>query len=161
MRWLSRTLALGALAAAFTAAFVAITAALSAGRPALAEAKGAEATIVSRTVSFPGGRVVQRVRPGGLACFTVHKGASTVARSCYRHLAPGEISYASSRYAVGGLAGADVRGVIVKLTRKGTVWATLRNGAFYTPVPAGRNVRAVIKVVRGGSRTSFTVTGSR
>lgn len=160
MRWRTRTLALGALGGAAVAAFAAISTALSSNRP-IAEAKAAEATITSRTVSFPDGRVVQQVRPGGLACFTVSRGSSTVARSCYRHLASDQISYASSRYAVGGLAGPDVKAVIVKLTGKGTVWATLQQGAFYAAVPTGHNVRAVIKVVRGGSRTSFTVTGSR
>jgi hypothetical protein len=49
--------------------------------------------------------------------------------------------------------------VIVKLTKKGTVWATLRRGAFYAKVPTGHRVRALVKVVRGGSRTTFTVTG--
>ena len=101
------------------------------------------------------------MRPGGLACFTVNLGSSTVGRSCLGHLYPDEIVYASSRYAVGGLAGSDVRAVIVKLTRKGTTWATLRRGAFYAKVPKGYNVRAVVKVLRDGSRKSFTVTGPR
>lgn len=161
MRWRSRTLALGALGAAAAAAFAAISTALSPKQAQIAEAKAADATITSRTVSFSGGRVVQHVRPGGLACFTVGVGASTVARSCYRRLASDEIVYASSRFAVGGLAGSEVRAVIVKLTKQGTVWATLREGAFYARVPAAHNVRAVIKVVRGGTRTRFTVTGSR
>ena len=76
-------------------------------------------------------------------------------------LAEDEIAYASSRYAVGGLAGSDVTAVIVRLTGKGTVWATLKRGAFYTDVPAGHNVRAVVKVLRDGTRKAFTVTGSR
>ena len=161
MRWRGRTLALLAFAAAVAAAFAAVSTALNDGDGPVAEAKAADATIVSRTVAFAGARLVQRVRPGGLACFTVHRGSSTVARSCFRRLAPDEIAYASSRYAVGGMAGADVRAVIVKLSKKGTVWATMRSGAFYARVPAGHDVRAVIKVVRGGSRTAFTVTGSR
>ena len=159
MRWQSRTLALGALGAAAVAAFAAISTALDAPQTRIAEAKAAEATMTSRTVSFPGGRVVQRVRPSGLACFTVGVGTSTVARSCYRGLASDEMVYASSRHAVGGFAGAAVRGVIVKLTKKGTVWATVRRGAFYEKVPTGHRVRALVKVVRGGSRTTFTVTG--
>jgi hypothetical protein len=56
---------------------------------------------------------------------------------------------------VGGLAGPDIHAVIVKLTRKGTVWATLRNGAFYATVPDGFRVRRVVKVLRDGSRTGF------
>ena len=161
MRWRSRTLALGALGAAAVAALAAISSAQAPSQTPIAEAKAADATITSRTVAFPGGRVVQRVRPSGLACFTVAVGTSTVARSCYPRLGSEEIVYASSRYAVGGVAGSDVRAVIVKMTKKGTVWATLRRGAFYARVPAGHNVRAVIKVVRGGTRTIFRVTGSR
>lgn len=162
MRWShSRTLAVAGLGAASLAAFLAVSAALSSSNASIAGSANAATEIASRTVSFPGARVVQRVRPGGLACFTVNQGASTVARSCYSHLAANEIAYASSRHAVGGVAGVDVRAVIVKLTNKGTVWATMRRGAFYAVVPEGHNVRAVIKVVRGGSRTTFTVTGSR
>ena len=52
-----------------------------------------------------------------------------------RSLAADQIAYASSRYAVGGVAGSDVRAVIVRLTKKGTVWATLRRGTFYAAVP--------------------------
>lgn len=157
----NRVLALGALAGGGATAFVLIGSALSSPPRTVAAAKAAEATISSRTVSFPGAQIVQRVRPGGLACFTVNRGSSTVARSCFSHLADDEIAYASSRYAVGGFAGADVVAVIVKLTNKGTTWATLRRGAFYAAVPAGHNVRAVVKVLRGGTREVFTVTGSR
>lgn len=140
-----------------------MVAALSATSSAVSEAKAASATslLASRTVSFPGARVVLRERPGGPACFTVNLGGSTVGRSCVGHLYPDEISYASSRHAVGGLAGSDVRAVIVRLTHKGTVWATLRRGAFYARVPKAHTVRAVIKVLRDGSRKAFTVTGPR
>jgi hypothetical protein len=140
-----------------------VVAALSAPNSTVSEAKAASATssLASRTVTFPGARVVLRARPGGLACFTVNLGRSTVGRSCLGHLYPDEISYATSRHAVGGVAGSDVRAVIVRLTRKGTVWATLRRGAFYAKVPRGHNVRAVVKVLRDGSRKAFTVTGPR
>jgi hypothetical protein len=37
----------------------------------------------------------------------------------------------------------------------------MRRGAFYAQVPKGHNVRAVIKVLRDGSRKRFTVTGPR
>ena len=87
--------------------------------------------------------------------------SALVARSCVSSLAPDQIAYASSRYAVGGVAGSDVRAVIVRLTKRGTVWATMRRGTFYAAVPARHNVRSVVKVLRNGSRTSFTVTGSR
>ena len=157
-----RTVALAALGTFVAAGLVAIVSGLGAGSPVVvAQAKAADATITSRTVSFPGGRVKIQVRPGGLACFAVARGSSIVGRSCAGSLASDQIEYASSRYAVGGIAGADVRAVIVKLTGKGTVWATLHRGVFYAQVPKRHNVRAVIKVLRDGSRKSFTVTGSR
>jgi hypothetical protein len=97
------------------------------------------------------------MRTSSLGCFRVVVGSSTVARSCTSKLAADQIAYASSRYAVGGVAGSDVRAVIVRLTKKGTVWATLRRGTFYAAVPAGHAVRTVVKVLTDGSRTSFTV----
>jgi hypothetical protein len=45
--------------------------------------------------------------------------------------------------------------VIVKLTRRGTVWATLRDGVFYADVPSAYRVRAVVKLLRDGSRKTF------
>jgi hypothetical protein len=140
---------------------VAILAALGAPTPTLSQAKAADATITYRSVSFGHGRVGVQKRPAGLLCFTVDVGSSTVARSCTGVLDPDQIEYASSRYAVGGLHGTDVRAVIVRLTKRGTVWATLKDGAFYAAVPKGHNVRAVVKVLVGGKRQSFTVTGSR
>jgi hypothetical protein len=70
---------------------------------------------------------------------------------------PTEIAYTVSPHAIGGVAGADVTAVIVKLTRRGTKWATIRDGVFYADVPIPYRVRAVIKVVRGGARERFDV----
>jgi hypothetical protein len=157
----SRTLAVGSLAAGVAAGFVAVLSGLGAAPATVSQAKAAEGTITYRSVVFGHDRVGVRERPGGLTCFTVAKGSSIVARSCATQILPDQIEYASSRYAVGGLAGADVRAVIVRLTRRGTVWATLRNGAFYAAVPRRHNVRAVVKVLRDGTRKTFTVTGPR
>jgi len=157
-----RALALGSLAAAVAAGAAAVLSGLGAtsatGTPARAEAP---VGLGSRSVAFGNGRVVLTMRTSALGCFRVTVGSSTVGRSCVSTLGPTEIAYASSRYAVGGVAGGDVRAVIVRLTKKGTVWATLRRSTFYAAVPAGHNVRAVVKVLSDGSRTSFTVTGSR
>ena len=154
---------LGAVAAAVAAGAAAVLSALGAPTgsvpPARAAAPGV--TLGSRSVAFGNGRVVLRMRTSSLGCFRVVVGSSTVARSCTSSLTPDQIAYASSRYAVGGVAGSDVRAVIVRLTNKGTVWAALRRGTFYAAVPAAHNVRAVVKVLSDGSRTSFTVTGSR
>jgi hypothetical protein len=154
-------LAIGALATGSAAALAAVVSALGSPAATVAAAEAASGTTDSRTISFPGARVVARTRPGGLSCFTVARGTSTIGRSCHARLRAEEIAYVTSRHAVGGLAGTEVRAVIVKLTRKGTVWATLRRGAFYAVVPKGREVRAVVKVLRDGSRRRFPVTTSR
>jgi hypothetical protein len=153
---------LGAVAAAIAAGAAAVLSALGAGNATVTPANAAAPVALgSRSVAFGKGRVVLRMRTNSLGCFRVVVGSSTVARSCTSSLAADQISYASSRYAVGGVAGSDVRAVIVRLTKKGTVWATLRRGTFYAAVPAGHRVRAVVKVLKDGSRKSFTVTGSR
>jgi hypothetical protein len=157
----SRTIAVGSLAAGGIACLAAIAAGMSAPTTVVSQANAADAPITSRSVAFGHGRVRVQVRPGGLACFAVKRGPSTVARSCAATIAPDEISYATSRYAVGGLVGANVKAVIVRLTRKGTVWSTMRRGAFYAEVPPRHNVRAVVKVLRDGTRKAFTVTGPR
>jgi hypothetical protein len=157
----SRYFAVGGLAAGTAAGLAALFAALGAPAPTVPQANAADATITYRSVAFGHGGVGVQQRPGGLLCFTVNVGSSTVARSCTGGLNPDQIEYASSRYAVGGLLGAEVRAVIVRLTSRGTVWAKLKNGAFYAAVPKGHNVRAVVKVLAGGKRQRFTVTGSR
>jgi hypothetical protein len=155
-------LVLGAVAAAVAAGAAAVLSALGASTGSVTPAKAsAPVALGSRSVAFGNGRVVLRMRTSSLGCFRVVVGSSTVGRSCTSSLAGDQIAYATSRYAVGGVAGADVRAVIVRLTKKGTVWATLRRGTFYAAVPAGHNVRAVVKVLTDGSRKSFTVTGSR
>jgi hypothetical protein len=156
-----RALALVSFAAAIAAGAAAVLSGLGAPSATVTPARAAAPVgLGSRSVAFGTGRVVLRMRTGSLGCFRVDRGSSTVARSCVSSLGPAQIAYASSRYAVGGVAGSDVHAVIVKLTNKGTVWATLRRNAFYAEVPAGHDVRAVVKVLGDGSRTSFTVKGS-
>ena len=153
---------LGAVAAAVAAGAAAVLSALGAPSGTVPPATAAAPTgFGARSVAFGNGRVVFSLRSANFGCFRVVVGSSTVARSCTSGLAADEIAYASSRYAVGGLAGSEVRAVIVRLTRKGTVWATMRRGTFYGAIPNGYNVRAVVKVLTDGSRKSFTVTGSR
>lgn len=156
-----RALALASLAAAVAAGTAAVLSALGSPTTDVSQAKAADTTPTSRSVAYGHSRVIVRARPGGGVCFRVTHGSSTVARSCASGPGADAISYASSRTAVGGVAGSHVRAVIVKLTKKGTVWATLRRGTFYAPVPAGHEPRAVIKVLPGGTRRTFTVTGSR
>jgi hypothetical protein len=157
----SRALALVGFAAGVSAGLVAVLSALGAHAPGIAVANGASATASPRTVRFGTARIVQRIRPTGVACFSVVQGSSTVAHSCLRHLRRGEIGFATSPRAIGGLAGADVKAVIVRLTHRGTVWANLRGGAFYTALPDGHRTRAVVRVLRDGSRHTVRVTRHR
>jgi hypothetical protein len=156
-----RALALASLAVAVAAGTAAVLSALGAPDGSVPQARAADAQMTSRSVPYGHSRVVVRVGANGRICFRVNRGSSTVARSCASRLGAGEIGYASSRTAVGGIAGSHVRAVIVKLTKKGTIWATLRRGTFYADVPKAHAPREVVKVLAGGARRTFTVTGSR
>jgi hypothetical protein len=158
-RWANRILVVVTVGAALYAGVFAVRSALdAASSPSVASASAAEATVSSQTVSFGHNRVVTRVKPGGLACFKVMKGSSKVASSCFGALAADAIVYTASPVAVAGRAGSLVKAVIVRLTRKGTVWAQLKRGAFYAELPKGHRATKVIKVLEDGTRRSFTVT---
>jgi hypothetical protein len=158
MRWSrNRVLAVGGLAAGAAAALVAVLAAL--GAPAQGVA-AAQATVTSRTVTFGPSRVVVRKLPDGTVCYRVIESAGS-SHACRARLRVNEIGYTVSPRGIGGVAGANVRAVVAKLTRHGTVWTTLRDGVFYADVPIAYRVRAVIKVLRDGSRKAFTVTAPR
>jgi hypothetical protein len=160
-RWLNRALVVAAVAAAGSAGSFAVLSALDGGDGApVAAASAAEAPVLAQTVTFGHDRVVTQVDATGRACLRVLKGSSTVARTCFRRLERGAIVAASSRVAVGGRAGTAVRAVIVHLTRKGTVWATLRRGAFYAAVPAGHRPMRLVVVLAGGRRTTTTLPSS-
>lgn len=155
MQWnRGRALAVGGLAAGAVAALVAVLTALAAPASGV---KAAQATITSRTTAFGPAHVAVQVLPGGTVCYRVTESAGT-SRSCSSHVRSTEIGYTVSPRGIGGVAGGDVHAVIVKLTRRGTVWATLRDGAFYADVPSAYRVRAVVKVLRDGSRKAFAVT---
>lgn len=155
MQWnRGRALAIGGLSAGAVAAFVAVLTALAAPASGV---EAAQATLTSHTTVFGPARVAVQVLPGGTVCYRVTETAGT-SRSCSSHVRPTEIGYTVSARGIGGVAGGDVRAVIVKLTRRGTVWATLKDGAFYADVPVAYRVRAVVKVLRDGSRKAFVVT---
>jgi hypothetical protein len=158
MRWnRGRVLAIGGLFAGTAAAAAAILAALSS--PPAAGVQGAQATLTSHTTAFGTAHVNVRVLPTGTVCYRVTESAGA-ARSCRPHVGRREIGFAISPRGIGGVAGGDVRAVIVKLTRHGTVWARLRDGVFYADVPMAYRVRAVVKVLPGGVRKSFPVKPS-
>ena len=146
-------LAVGGLATGAVAALVAILAALSAPVQGVA---AAQATLITRTVAFGPSRVEVQRLPSGTVCYRVTESAGS-SRACRTRVGASEIGYAISPRGIGGVAGANVHAVIVKLTRFGTVWATIRDGAFYADVPPAYRVRAVIKVLRNGSREAFAV----
>lgn len=154
MHWTrGRALAVGGLSAGTAAAVAAVLTALAAPAQGVPPA----AKKASRTVSFGHAAVVVQVLPTGTVCYRVTEHSGT-ARSCRSRIGAGEIGFAVSPRAIGGVAGDEVRAVIVKLTRRGTVWATVRDGAFYADVPLAYRVRAVVKVLRDGSRKAFPVT---
>ena len=151
-----RALAVGGLAAGTAAAMIAVLAALSA--PA-SGGHAVQASPSARSVSFGHARVAVQVLPSGTVCYRVTESTGT-SRSCRSRVAAAEIGFTLSPRGIGGVAGSDVRSVIVKLTRRGTVWARLRDGVFYANVPSAYRVRAVVKVLRDGSRKTFAVTTS-
>ena len=106
-----------------------------------------------RTIPIGQGRVQVTTLPTG-TCFTV-RDRSGSAHACPARTAAPAIGYAVTTHGIGGIAGSEVAAVIVRLTHRGTVWATLQSGAFYAAVPPGHKVRAVVKVLRNGSRTAF------
>jgi hypothetical protein len=159
MQWnRGRSLAVGGLCAGGFAALVAVLTALSA--PASSGVKGAQATVTSQTTAFGPARVAVQLLPGGTVCYRVSESTGS-SRACRSRVGAGEIGFTTTPSGIGGVAGSDVRAVIVKLTRHGTVWATLRGGAFYADVPLAYRVRAVVKVLRDGTRKTFAVTPSR
>jgi len=152
-----RVLALLAFSAGTAAGLLAVLSALDAAAPGV---EAAQATLASHTVRFGPAQMVVRALPSGVVCFRVIE-ASGSSHACRKQLRVNEIGYTIAPRAIGGVAGANVRAVIVKLTRRGTIWATLRDGVFYSNVRSPYRVRAVIKVLRDGSRKTFRVTQSR
>jgi len=158
MQWnRGRSLAVGSLVAGTAAALLAVLTAL--GAPA-SGVRGAQAGLTSRSTSFGPARVTVQVLPTGTVCYRVTEQTGT-SHACRSRVGSSEIGFTVSPSAVGGVAGNDVRAVIVKLTRRGTVWASLRDGVFYADVPMAYRVRAVVKVLRGGRRKAFPVRPSR
>jgi hypothetical protein len=154
MRWnRGRALAVGGLSAGAVAALVAVLTALSAPASGV---RGAQATLTSHSTTFGAARVTVQVLPTGVVCYRVTEGTGT-SRSCRSRVGSSEIGFTISPRGIGGVAGREVHAVIVKLTRRGTVWATIRGGVFYADVPPAYRVRAVVKVLRNGSRKAFAV----
>jgi hypothetical protein len=149
-----RLLALLAFGAGTAAGLLAVLSALHASVDGV---ETAQATPAARTESFGPAQVVVRRLPSGITCYRVIE-ASGSSHACRKHVHANEIGYTVAPRAIAGVAGENVRAVIVKFTLHGTKWATLQNGVFYADVPIPYRVRGVIKVLRDGSRKRFAVT---
>jgi hypothetical protein len=151
-----RVLTFLAIAAAAAAAYLAVHSGLNAG----ATGGGAKTAARPHTTMFGPSSVLVTGHPSGVVCYRVIEPNGS-SHACRPAVKPTEIGYTVSPRAIGGVAGSKVTAVIVKLTRRGTKWATLRDGVFYADVPIPYRVRAVIKVLRGGTRERFNVTATR
>jgi hypothetical protein len=147
----SRALAFGGVAAVAVGVFVAVSSAFSSASSGVA---GAEATSTTRTVHVGGVQMRVTEKPGGAVCFS-----GPGAASCASSLAPSQLAYATGhvggRVVLAGVAGSRVKAVIARLTFAGTVWPELHEGAFYTVLPKGFRLRAIVKVLAGGRRVAF------
>jgi hypothetical protein len=155
----SRALAFGALTVAAVGVVVAVTSALGAqtGTAGVAAAQATRIRAVTHVVHAGGARITVTSKPSGAVCFRAPHVAS-----CAASLAAGQLAYATGksgrREVLAGVAGPDVKAVIARLTRRGTVWPALSGGAFYAVLPRGDRLRAVVKVLAGGRRVTFPVS---
>jgi hypothetical protein len=157
----SRVLALAGFAAAIAAALLAIVSAL--GHDARTEDLSAAAARGQQTVAFGPARVGRSTSASGAVCYQVNRAGVRLARSCAPRLGDGELSYVLARRGTGqlvlaGVSGRNVVAVLAHLAPTGSLNATLREGAFYAPIPRGRTVHGVEKVLRDGSRRVFRVS---
>jgi hypothetical protein len=153
----SRALVFGGLAAAAVGVFIAVALAFSAATTSgVAAAQAVRLQTVRRTVHIDGHAVIVTTKPSGSVCFT-----GPHVSGCAASLADTQLAYATgklgSRMVLAGVAGPNVKAVIARLSRKGTVWPTLHTGAFYAVLPHGRRLTSIVKVLSGGRRVAFHV----
>jgi hypothetical protein len=151
-----RVVALLALAAGTAAGFLAVQSALNAPASGV---EAARATVTAHTTSFGPSSVLVTTHSTGIVCYRVIEPYGS-SHACRPRVRPSEIGFAVSPRGIGGVAGSQVSAVIIKFTRRGTRWATLRDGVFYADVPSPYRVRAVVKMLRDGTRKRFAVTPS-
>ena len=148
-----RGLVFGALGAVTLAAAFAVNGALGSST-ATSGVAGARATLVSASSVRIDGATIAVTRKGSGACY---RGPQV--SGCAATLTAGQISYATGRdgkrVVLAGIAGRNVRAVIARLSRGGTVWPKLENGVFYAVLPRGFRLRSLVKVLAGGRRVSF------
>ena len=145
----------GALAATAVAIFVAVTSGLGAATTSgVAAADAVRLQTVRHAVRIDGTVVHVTSKPSGAVCFSAPH-----ASGCATTLDSGQLAYATGRagrrFVLAGVAGAGVKAVIARLTRRGTVWPMLRSGAFYAVLPQGYRLRSIVKVLANGRRVAF------
>jgi hypothetical protein len=145
----------GALAAVAAGVVVAVASGLGATTTSgVAAADAVRLQVVHHSVRIDGTVVRVTSKPSGAVCF-----AAPHASGCAATLGSSQLAYATGRagrrYVLAGVAGAGVKAVIAHLSRRGTVWPTLRAGAFYTVLPTGYRLRSIVKVLAGGRRVAF------
>lgn len=148
-----RGLVFGALCAVILAAVFAVTGALGSSTASSGVA-GARATLVSASSVRIDGATIAVTRQGSGACYRGPR-----VSGCASTLTANQISYATGRdgkrVVIAGVAGREVRAVIARLSRGGTVWPKLEGGVFYAVLPRGYRLRSLVKVLAGGRRVSF------
>ena len=145
----------GGLAALAAGVFLAVTNAEgSADTEGVAAAQAVQVQTIRHAVHVGGTTVRGTEKPSGAVCF-----AAPHASACASTLGASQLSYATghsgARVVLAGVAGSSVKGVIARLTQKGTVWPTLHDGAFYVVLPRGHRLTSIVKVLAGGRRISF------
>jgi hypothetical protein len=160
-RGVTRAVAVGAFGAGVAAGVAVVVDAVGDGAPLEGGVAAVAATQTTHTVRFGRTSVDRTARPDGSVCFVVRR-ASFRRQSCLRGAGPQTIGYLVARRStgqivVGGVAGAQVRAVRVRLHPPGTIPAPLRFGTFFVAIPPGRAPAAVVKVLRGGGAQAFPV----
>lgn len=152
----SRVEVFGALAATVTAVIFAVASGLASGT-ATSGVAAADATrlhTVTHDVRIDGSTITVTSKPSGSVCFK-----APAASGCASRLTDAQLSYdtgrSGKRIVLAGIAGPGVKAVIARLTHKGTVWPTLRKGAFYAVLPRGYKLTSIVKVLAGGRRVAF------
>lgn len=152
----SRVKVFGALAATAAGVFMAVSSGLGSATATsgVAAADATRLQTVQHTVVIGGARLTVTTKPSGSVCY-----AAPHVSGCAASLADGQLSYATGRVGprivLAGVAGPGVKGVIARLSQKGTVWPTVRGGAFYALLPPGHRLLSIVKVLAGGKRVAF------
>lgn len=145
----------GGLAAGAAGVFVAVSSGLGAATTSgVAAAEAVRVQTVKHTVHIDGTAVRVTKKPSGAVCFTAPHAAD-----CAPRLGSTQLAYATGRdgrrVVLAGVAGPGVKAVIARLSKKGTVWPKLSDGAFYAVLPAHHRLTGIVKVLAGGRRVTF------